>query len=174
VNPSRFLGFVGMTTKVIVVGLFLATILGSVSLDFTVEAQVASHKFCFLGFGVLLSSASDGVNVCGFSSVDVHMVSSLRGGTFPIVSPIVSSVTASSGVVALPRGKFECLEESLTPLGELSCCLPFEMGFVGLFFPFLEGPRGFSGRVIGGGINDGASESLSHSVFESFNGSLVI
>jgi len=59
-------------------------------------------------------------------------------------------------------------------LGELGCRLPFEMGFAGLFFPLFEGPRGFIGGVEGGGINDGASESLSHSMFESFYGSLVI
>jgi len=104
------------------------------------------------------------------------MISSLRGGASVVfVLPVVvPSITTSSRVVDLPRGKFECLEESLTSLGELSCCLPFEMGFAGLFFPFLEGPRGFSSRVIGGGINDGASESLSHSMLEGFDSSLVI
>jgi len=59
-------------------------------------------------------------------------------------------------------------------LGELGCRLPFEMGFVGLFFPLFEGPRILSGRVEGGGINDSASESLSHSVLESFDSSFVI
>jgi len=59
-------------------------------------------------------------------------------------------------------------------LGELGCRLPFEIGFAGLFFPFLEGPRSFSGGVKGGGINDGASESLSHAMLEGFYGSLVV
>jgi len=100
------------------------------------------------------------------------MISSLRGGVsvISVVLPIVvPSITASSGVVALPRGEFECLEESLTSLGELSCHLPFEMGFVGLFFPFLEHPRGFSSGIKGRGVNDGASESLRHSMFECYD-----
>jgi len=83
-----------VTAKVSTVCLFLVTILGLVSLDFAVEARVASHKFHFLGFRVLLSSASGGVNICGDSSVDVHMISSLRGGVLSIV--VVSSITASS------------------------------------------------------------------------------
>jgi len=104
------------------------------------------------------------------------MISSLRGGTSIVLVPpvVVPPIAASSGVVDLPRGKFECLEESLMSLGELGCCLPFEMGFADLFFPFFESPGDFSGRVKGRGINDGASESLSHSVLESFNSSLVI
>jgi len=81
-----------------VVGLFLATILGSMSLDFAVEAQVASHEFCFLGFGVLLSSTSGGVDAFSDCSVDVHMISSLRGGASIVLVPpvVVSSVTTSS------------------------------------------------------------------------------
>jgi len=63
VDPSGFPSIVGTTAEVTTVSLFLATILGSVSLDFTVEAQVASHEFRFLGFGVLLSSASGVVDV---------------------------------------------------------------------------------------------------------------
>jgi len=104
------------------------------------------------------------------------MISSLRGGASVVFVPpvVVPSVTASSWVIDLPRSKFECLEESLTSLGELSCRLPFEMGFAGLFFPFFEGPGVFSGRVEVRGINDGASESLSHSVLEGFDGSFVI
>jgi len=62
-SPSGFPGIVGTTAEVTVVSLFLATILGSVSLDFAVEAQVASYEFCFLGFRMLLSSASGGVDV---------------------------------------------------------------------------------------------------------------
>jgi len=104
------------------------------------------------------------------------MISSLRGGALVVFVPpvVVSPVTASSWVVDLLGGKFECLEESLMSLGELGCCLPFEMGFAGLFFPFFEGPRSFSGGVKGGGVNDGASKSLSHSVLEGFYGSLVV
>ena len=81
------------------------------------------------------------------------MVSSLRGGALVIFVPpiVVPPVTTSSRVVDLSRSKFECLEESLTSLGELSCRLPFEMGFAGLFFPFFESPGDFSSRVIGGG-----------------------
>jgi len=103
-NSSRFLGVVGATTEVTVVGLFLVTILGSVSLDFAVEARVASHEFHFLGFRVLLSSASDGVNVCGDSSIDIHMISSLRGGVLSIV--VVPPIAASSLVVVSPIGLF--------------------------------------------------------------------
>jgi len=104
------------------------------------------------------------------------MISSLRGGASIVFVPpvVVSPITASSWVIDLPRGKFERLEESLTSLGELGCCLPFEMGFAGLFFLFFESPGNFSDRVIGGGINDGASESLSHSMLEGFYGSLVV
>jgi len=104
------------------------------------------------------------------------MISSLRGGVSVVLVPpvIVPSVTASSWVIDLPWGKFECLEESRTSLGELSCHLPFEMGFAGLFFPLLESPGVFSGGVEGRGIDYGASESLSHSVLESLYGSLVI
>ena len=174
-NPSRFPGVIGVTAEVSAVCLFLATILGSVSLDFTVEARVASHEFHFLGLRVLLSSASGGVDICGDSSIDVHMISSLRGGmTSIVVPPVAISSLVIGPPIGLFGGKFEYLEESLTSLGELSCRLPFEMGFVGLFFPFFEGPGDFSGRSEGGGINDGASESLSHSMLESFNGSLVV
>jgi len=104
------------------------------------------------------------------------MISSLRGGALVILVPpvVVPPIATSSGVVDLPRGKFECLEESLMSLGELGCRLPFEMGFAGLFFPLFEGPGVFSSRIEGGGINNGASESLSYSVFEGFYGSLVI
>jgi len=104
------------------------------------------------------------------------MISFLRGGASVILVPpvVVPSVTASSQVIDLLRGKFECLKESLTSLGELSCRLPFEMGLVGLFFPLFESPGFFSGGVKVGGINDGTGESLSHSVFEGFDGSLVI
>ena len=58
-NPSRFLGFVRATTEITMVCLFLATILGLVSFDFTEEARIASHEFRFLGFGVLLSYSVD-------------------------------------------------------------------------------------------------------------------
>jgi len=90
-NPSRFLG---ATTEVSMVCLFLATILGSVSLDFAVEARVGSHEFRFLGFGVLLSSASSGVDICGGSSINIHVISSLRGGASSIV--VVSSIVVPS------------------------------------------------------------------------------
>jgi len=172
VNSSRFPRVVGSTAEVTVVGLFLATVFGLVSLFFAIEARVASHEFRFLGLGVLLSSAG-GVNVCSNSGVDIHVVSSLRGGVF-VVPPIV----VSSLVVILPIGllgrEFECLEESLTCLGELGCRLPFEMGFVSLFFPLFERPRGVCGGVEVGGINDGTSESFGHSMFQGFNSSLVI
>jgi len=92
------------------------------------------------------------------------MISSLGGGASVVLPVVVSSVAASPWVVTLPGGKFECLVESLTCLGELGHHLPFEMGFAGLFFPLLEGPRDLCGRVEGGGINDGASESFGHSV----------
>jgi len=62
-NPSGFPGVVGATAEVTVVSLFLVTILGLVSLNFAVEAQVASHKFHFLGFRVLLPSTCGGVDV---------------------------------------------------------------------------------------------------------------
>ena len=52
---------------------FLATILGAVSRYLTVEALIVLHEFLSLGFGVLVSSATGGV--------DVHMISSLRGCT---------------------------------------------------------------------------------------------
>jgi len=63
VDPSGFPSIVGTTAEVTAVSLFLVTILGSVPFDFAVEAQVASHKFRFLGFRVLLSSASSSVDV---------------------------------------------------------------------------------------------------------------
>ena len=71
---------------------------------------------------MLLSYSIDVRSDCG---VDIHMISSLRGGVSVVfVSPIVvPPITASSGVVALPRGKLECLEKSLTFLGELGCHL---------------------------------------------------
>ena len=111
-SSSWFPGVVGSTAEVTTVSLFLATILGSMSLDFAVEAGVASHEFRFLGFGVLLSSASNVVNVCGSSGIEIHIISSLGGGVSVVfVLPVVvPPITASSGVVDLPRGKFECLE----------------------------------------------------------------
>jgi len=102
------------------------------------------------------------------------MISSLRGGTSVVFVPPVSSIAASSRIVDLPGREFECLVESLTSLVELGCRLPFEMGFASLFFPFFKGPGDFSGGVESRGINDGASESLSHSMLEGFNGSFVI
>jgi len=104
------------------------------------------------------------------------MISSLGGGASVVFVPpvVVPPISTSSWVIDLPRGKFECCEESLTSLGELSCRFPFEMGFAGLFFPFFESPGDFSSRVKGRGVNDGASESLSHSVLECFDSSLVI
>jgi len=175
-NPSGFLGVAGTTAEVSVVCLFLATIPGLVSLDFAVEARVASYEFCFLGFRMLLSSASSGINIYGDSSVNVHMISSLGGGASSIV--VVPSITVSSLVVVPPIvllwGKFECLEESLMYLGELGCHLPLEVGFAGLFFPLFEGPGDLCGRIKVGGINDGASESFDHSMLESFDSSLVV
>jgi len=172
-SPNRLLGVVESTAVVSAVCLFLATILGSVSLFFTVEAQVASYELRFLGLRVLLSSASGSVNVCGDGSVDVHMISSLRGSML-VVSPIVVSSLVVVPPIILFRGKLECLEESLMCLGELGCRLPFEMGFASLFFPLFEGPGDICSRVKVGGINDGASESFGHSVLQSFDGSLVI
>jgi len=109
------------------------------------------------------------------------MISSLGCGVSVVLPMVVSSIivvppiTASSRVVGLSQGKFECLEESLVCLlGELGCHLPLEVGFAGLFFPFLESPRSLCGGVESGGINDGASESLLHSVLQGFNGSFVI
>jgi len=173
VNFGRFSGVVWTTAEITAVCLFLATVPGLVSSIFTVETGVVSHKFCFLCFGVLLSSAFSGINVCGDCSVDIHMVSSLRGSTLVVLPVVVPSLVVALPISLLGR-EFEGLKESLTCLGELSCCLPFEMGFVGLFFPLLECPRGFCSRVKVGGINDGASESFGHSMLESFDGSLVI
>ena len=105
------------------------------------------------------------------------MVSSLRGGAsvISVVLPVVvSPKTTSSRIVGLSRGEFERLEESLTSLGELSCRLPFEMGFAGLFFPLFEGPRDVCGGVVIGGVNDGTGESLVHAMFEGFDSSLVV
>ena len=104
------------------------------------------------------------------------MISSLGSGALVILVPpvVVSSVTASLWVVGLSRGEFECLEESLTCLGELSCCLPFHMGFAGLFFPLFEGPGMFCSGVKVWGINDGASESFLHPVLQGFDGSFVV
>ena len=105
-NPSGFPSIVGATAEVTAVSLFLATILGLVSFGFAVEAQVASHEFCFLGFGVLLSSANGSIDVCGDCGIDVHMISSLGGGTLVVFVPpvIVLPIAASSGVIDLPRG----------------------------------------------------------------------
>jgi len=50
---------------------FLVTILDLVSSNFAVEALIVLHEFLFLGFGVLLSSATGGIHI--------HVVSSLRG-----------------------------------------------------------------------------------------------
>jgi len=165
-----------VTAKASTICLFLVTILGSVSLDFTVEAGIASHEFCFLGFRMLLSSTSGGINICGNSSIDVHMISSLRGGASSIV--VVPPIATSSLVVVLPIGllgeEFEGLEEFLMCLGELSCRFPSEMGFMGLFFPLFEGPGDLCGRVKVRGVNDGTSESFGHSMLESFDSSLVV
>jgi len=87
------------------------------------------------------------------------MMSSLRGSTSVVSVPpvVVPSVTTSSGVFGLSRGEFKRLEESLACLlGELGCHLPLEVGFAGLFFPFLECPRSVCGGVEGGRVNDGA------------------
>jgi len=145
-----------------------------VSLFFAVEAQVASHELRFLGFRVL-SSASGSIDVRGDCGVDVHVVSSLRGGASVVSIPpvVVSSETASSWVVG-PRREFECLEESLTSLGELGCRLPFKVRLASLFFPLFECPRDVCGRVEVGGINDGASKAFIHGVLEGFDSSLVI
>jgi len=172
-SSSWLPGVAGLTAEVTVVCLFPVAILGLVSLFFAVEAQVASHEFRFLGFGVLLSSASSSIDVHGDSSIDIHMVSSLRGSTLVVLPVVVSFLVVTLPVGLLGR-EFECLEESLMSLGELGCCLPFEMGFAGLFFPFFKGPRDFCSGVEVGGINDGASESFVHSMLQGFNGSFVV
>jgi len=147
------------------------------SFDFAIKAGVVFHEVRFLGLRVLLSSARGGIDIGGNCSIDVHMISSLRGGASSIV--VASSIIVFSLVIVVPSvilfgEEFECLEEPLACLGELGCHLPFEMRFAGLFFPLLEGPWGLCSRVEVGGINDGTSESFGHAVFESFNSSLVI
>jgi len=104
------------------------------------------------------------------------VISSLRGGAsvVPVPPVVVSSETALSRVVGLPRREFECLEESLTSLGELGCRLPFKVRLASLFFLLFERPRDICGRVEVGGIYDGASESFVHSVLEGFDSSLVV
>jgi len=54
----------------------------------------------------MLLSTSSGVDVLGDCSVDVHMMSSLRGGAsvVPIPPVVVSSETALSRVIVLPGG----------------------------------------------------------------------
>ena len=89
VSSSR-LGLVGATTEITAVYLFLATILGTMPFDFTIEACIASYEFHFLCFRVLSSSASCGIDIGGDCSIDIHVISSLRGGTSSIIvaSPI--------------------------------------------------------------------------------------
>jgi len=121
-------------------------------------------------------STGSGIDICGNRGVDVHVISSLRGGAsvVPVPPIVVSSETASSRVVSLPGGEFKCLEESLTSLGELGCRLPFKVRLASLFFPLFERPRGFCGGVEVGGINDSTSKAFIHAVFEGFDSSLVI
>src|SRR5947208_15476831 len=60
---------------------FLATIFGAMPFDFAVEALVVLHQLCFLFFRVIGES----------NCVDVHVMSSLRGGAFSSIWALFDS-----------------------------------------------------------------------------------
>jgi hypothetical protein len=92
----------------------LVTIFGAMSFNFAVKALVAFHKFCFLFFGMVGS----------VDSIDVHVVSSLRGSTFLVFD-------------------FKCFVESaVVVFVEGILFLPFAMQPNYFFSPTIEGPGG--------------------------------
>ena len=111
--------------------LFLAAISSAVSSDFAVETLIVFHKFLFLFFGVCLSIAARCIGSVDFYGVDVHCVSSLRGGASSSAVIVVVTVSSDS----------ECLVESSACIWAIGAkFLPFSVLFVGFFDPSLEGP----------------------------------
>jgi hypothetical protein len=100
---------------------FLATIFGAMSFDFAVKALVAFHEFCFLFFGM----------VGGTDSIDIHMVSSLRGSSF-LVLVFDSKCFVESTAKAIMEGVLFLLFTML-----LDC-------FLG---PMIKGPGGGEGII---------------------------
>jgi len=164
-------GVVGLTTKVTAVCLFLVTILGMMPSDFTVETCIVFHEFCFLGFRVLLSSGTSGIDVGGNNGINIYIRSFLEGS--PLSIAIVSSI-AIAFFLALLGTHSKGFEESLLLLIVLRGSLPFVIGFSGLFLPLFESPWDIGGGVMVRGMYDCPSELLGYGVFESFNGSFVI
>jgi len=126
----------------VVVCCFLVTILGAVSLNFAVEALVVLHELLFLGFRVLCSSATGGVNV--------HVVSSLRGrvvsrpGWFSMIWIAAVWIDSKDLIQGLPSAAVV-----------LFSGLPFDVLVVGFLFPLFELPRVIgSWVVVGGSDND--------------------
>jgi hypothetical protein len=110
---------------------FFATIFGAMPFDFTVKALVAFHEFCFLFFRM----------IGGMDSIDVHVVSSLRGGAFLVFN---SKCLVESAVVVFVEGVL---------------FLPFAVQSNCFFGPTVEGLEG-SEWVIGIDVYDSIKESF--------------
>jgi len=141
---------------------FLATDASLMSFDFAIKAFVFVHELLLFSVGVSLS------HFCG---VDIHSVSSLRGGAWSGI--FVSSILIASSLV-LPRCQSEGFVKPCFLLTELRGGQPLLMRFSGLFFPFLKGPWRVCIWIEAGGMDDCSGEQWFHGVFEDFNSSLVI
>jgi hypothetical protein len=85
------------------------------SFDFAIKALIAFHEFCFLFFRMIGSS----------DSIDIHMMSSLRGSTL-LVLILDSKCFVESTAEAFVKGIL---------------FLSFAVLFDGFLGPVIEGPR---------------------------------
>jgi len=132
------------------------------SSDFTVETFVFIHELFLFSVGMSLSHPT---------GINVHGVSSLRGGAW-------SGSSVSSVLVAFSLGLLGCQSKGFVKscflLTELGGGQPLLVGFPGLFFPFLEGPWRFCIWIEVRGMYDCPSKRWFHGMFESFDSSLVV
>ena len=116
----------------------LAAVFGAMSSYFTVKALISFFELGYLFLRVVLSEAN---------SVDIHVVSSLRGG---LPSVIVGVSFDSKGFV----------ESSTIIVFEGDLFLPFAMLFDCFLGPVFKVPRILGGGVVDIGVNDGIEEAF--------------
>jgi hypothetical protein len=91
------------------------------SFDFAIKALVAFHELCFLFFGM----------IGGADSINIHMVSSLRG----------------SSLLVLVFDSKHFVESAAKAVMESVLFLPFAVLFDCLLGPAIEGPRCSEGII---------------------------
>ena len=116
----------------------LVAVLGMVPWYFTVETLVSLLEFGHLFFRVVLSEAN---------GVNIHVVSSLRGGFLPII-------------VGIPLDSKGFVESSAIIIFEGDLFLPFAMLFDCFLGPAFKVLRVLGGGIIDVGVNYGVEESF--------------